>query len=157
MNLHAAHCDQADDGNLGLGFQLQVPNEETWQNCKRKVRYDAKGTVDVRHGYDVVHLETASGLASVPIVRYGVALKQGDEKEDNACQDSEKRRRVDYPGIDSCRGNPKQEPSKGELGRDHGQDVEEVAKPPVLTAMLLCVHDVQGDECRQWRALYTYH
>lgn len=107
MHLHTAHCYQDDGGNLGFSSELEVPDQEPWQNRKREVSDDAKGTIDICHSHDDIHFETASRLASVPIVRYRMALQQSDEEEDETRKNREESCGVYNPGIDSRVGNSK--------------------------------------------------
>lgn len=135
---HAGHGHDGNQRNLCLAVHLELPDQNDGENRKGEVADDAESAVEIGEGDDDVHVDAVSvGCAGVLLPEEGdrLALKQSDEKEDDAGADGAEHDKVNDPDVDLSDGNSKQEPANGDFGRDHRQTVPEIAKPPELTAI----------------------
>lgn len=107
-------------------------NDESRQQGKDEIREHANGAIQVAQAYKLVRADAMSRDGVVPVPSNRPALKDGDEEENNSGDNNEERGAVDDVGMGRSANDAKKKPSERQLGREHTQPKEYVAKKPKL-------------------------
>lgn len=103
---NATHGKKWNESDFCSPLQLQVPNQESWQECEREISDDAEDTVDETKSNDDGVIDARPIFEGLfPEKPDGVALKESDEEESRAGECRDKHGSVDDPCMDTLNGD----------------------------------------------------
>lgn len=145
-HLHASHAQDGYQHEFSIPCHVEIPHHKNGQQPKREITDCRNSTVQKRQPNDNIDVDACPALhLPKPEERNGRALEKCNKEEDGSGQRGKAHDDKYDSAVNRVHGNAEEEEPDGDLGRDHGKAVGDVAEPPVSEGFVrLLVGKVTG-------------